>query len=160
MKKEYNTNQKLILISIPFIIILGIIALITSRQLVDSIKIKKDVYYCTKGYTLNNNMCIKNIKIDANKIGDINKNNSIDIIDYNMLNKYINNEINLDSYQQLLSDINKDNSIDIIDLNIINNYINNIDTIKSNIGASICQDNYKLRDNYCIKRETIKAKKK
>lgn len=160
MKKEYSTNQKLILISIPFIIILGIIALIASRQLVDSIRVKKDTYYCTKGYTLNNNMCIKSIKIDANKIGDINKDNSIDIIDYNMLNKYINNEINLDSYQQLLSDVNKDNSIDIIDLNIINNYINNIGTIKSNIGNNICQDDYKLSNNYCTKKETIKAKKK
>ena len=160
MKREYNTNQKLILISIPFIIILGIIALIASRQLVDTIRVKKDIYYCTKGYTLNNNKCIKTIKIEANKIGDINKDNSIDIIDYNMLNKYINNEIYLDSYQQLLSDVNKDNSIDIIDLNIINNYINNIDTIKSNIGDNICQDDYKLSNNYCIKKETIKAKKK
>lgn len=160
MKKEYNTNQKLILISIPFIIILGIIALIASRQLVDSIRVKKDIYYCTKGYTLNNNLCIKKIKIDANKIGDINKDNSIDIIDYNILTKYINNEINLDSYQQLLSDVNKDNSIDIIDLNIINNYINNIGTIKSNIGNNICQDDYKLSNNYCTKKESIKAKKK
>ena len=160
MKKEYSTNQKLILISIPFIIILGIIALIASRQLVNTIRVKKDVYYCTKGYTLNNNMCIKSIKIDAYRIGDINKDNSIDIIDYNMLNKYINNNINLNSYQQLLSDVNKDNSIDIIDLNIINNFINNINTIKSNIGDSICQDDYKLRDNYCIKKESIKAKKK
>ena len=92
MKKEYNINQKLTLIAIPFIIICGIIALIASRQLVDSIRVKKDIYYCTKGYTLNNNMCIKSIKIDADKIGDINKDNSIDIIDYNMLNKYINNE--------------------------------------------------------------------
>ena len=160
MKKEYSTNQKLILISIPFIIILGIIALIASRQLVNTIRVKKDVYYCTKGYTLNNNMCIKSIKIDAYRIGDINKDNSIDIIDYNMLNKYINNNINLNSYQQLLSDVNKDNSIDIIDLNIINNFINNINTIKSNIGDSICKDDYKLRDNYCIKKESIKAKKK
>ena len=126
MKKEYNTNQKLILISIPFIIILGIIALIASRQLVDSIRVKKDVYYCTKGYTLNNNKCIKTIKIEANKIGDI----------------------------------NKDNSIDIIDLNIINKYINNIGTIKSDIGDNICQDDYELKDNYCTKKETIKAKKK
>ena len=160
MKKEYSTNQKLILISIPFIIILGIIALIASRQLVDTIRVKKTTYYCDKGYTLKNNMCIKNIKIDANKIGDINRDNSIDIIDFNILTKYINNEINLDSYQQLLSDVNKDNSIDIIDLNIINNYINNIDAIKSNIGDNICQDDYELSDNYCIKKETIKAKKK
>ena len=160
MKKEYSTNQKLILISIPFIIILGIIALIASRQLVDTIRVKKTTYYCDKGYTLNNNMCIKSIKIDANKIGDINKDNSIDIIDYNILTKYINNEINLDSYQQLLSDVNKDNSIDIIDLNIINNYINNIGTIKSNIGDNICQDDYELSDNYCTKKESIKAKKK
>ena len=160
MKKEYSTNQKLILISIPFIIILGIIALIASRQLVDTIRVKKTTYYCDKGYTLNNNMCIKKSKIDAYRIGDINKDNSIDIIDYNILTKYINNEINLDSYQQLLSDVNKDNSIDIIDLNIINNYINNIDTIKSNIGDNICQDDYKLSNNYCIKKETIKAKKK
>lgn len=160
MKKEYSTNQKLILISIPFIIILGIIALIASRQLVDSIRVKKTTYYCDKGYTLNNNMCIKSIKIDTYRIGDINKDNSIDIIDYNILTKYINNEINLDSYQQLLSDVNKDNSIDIIDLNIINNYINNIGTIKSNIGNNICQDDYKLSNNYCTKKESIKAKKK
>ena len=160
MKKEYSTNQKLILISIPFIIILGIIALIASRQLVDSIRVKKTTYYCDKGYTLNNNMCIKSIKIDAYRIGDINKDNSIDIIDYNILTKYINNEINLDSYQQLLSDVNKDNSIDIIDLNIINNYINNIGTIKSDIGDNICQDDYELKDNYCTKKESIKAKKK
>ena len=160
MKKEYSTNQKLILISIPFIIILGIIALIASRQLVDTIRVKKTTYYCDKGYTLNNNMCIKSIKIDTYRIGDINKDNSIDIIDYNILTKYINNEINLDSYQQLLSDVNKDNSIDIIDLNIINNYINNIGTIKSNIGNNICQDDYKLSNNYCTKKESIKAKKK
>ena len=160
MRKEYNTNQKLILISIPFIIILGIIALIASRQLVDTIRVKKTTYYCDKGYTLNNNMCIKSIKIDTYRIGDINKDNSIDIIDYNILTKYINNEINLDSYQQLLSDVNKDNSIDIIDLNIINNYINNIGTIKSNIGNNICQDDYKLSNNYCTKKESIKAKKK
>ena len=160
MKKEYSTNQKLILISIPFIIILGIIALIASRQLVDTIRVKKTTYYCDKGYTLNNNMCIKSIKIDTYRIGDINKDNSIDIIDYNILTKYINNKINLDSYQQLLSDVNKDNSIDIIDLNIINNYINNIGTIKSNIGDNICQDDYELSDNYCTKKESIKAKKK
>ena len=99
MKKEYNTNQKLILISIPFIIILGIIALIASRQLVDTIRVKKTTYYCDKGYTLNNNMCIKNNKIYTYNICNINKDNSIDIIDYNILTKYINNENNINIYK-------------------------------------------------------------
>ena len=44
--------------------------------------------------------------------------------------------------------------------NILIESINNIDTIKSNIGDNICQDDYELSDNYCIKKETIKAKKK
>lgn len=159
MKKEYNINQKLTLIAIPFIIICGIIALIASRQLVDTIKIKKVKYYCKNGYKLNNNMCEKEITKDSYSIGDINMDNSIDIIDYTTLNNYINNKTNLDDYQLILADINNDNSVDIIDANILNNYLNNINT-KSSIGNKVCPDNYTLKNTKCITKEIIKAKKK
>lgn len=160
MKKDINSNQKLTLIAIPFIIILGIIALIASQQLVNTIKVKRNKFYCNKDYVLKNNMCEKELKEDVFKIGDINRDNSIDIVDFTTLQNYIDNKIELDDYQKILADVNKDNSIDIIDTNILKNYLGNKNTIKSYIGNITCQDSYQLKKNYCIKKESIKPKKK
>ena len=160
-KRKIN---KILLICIPIILICAVVTLIYKGSLSKLSGNSIINYYCDDGYTLKNSDCIKIIKEKAYRIGDVNKDDNINIIDITSMEKYFGGNEEYDEYQIILADVNKDGSFNVVDETILRKYVSGYtggSTIAQNsIGNYVCPDDYKLDINVCEKDEFVPAKKK
>ena len=88
-----DTNKKLLFIAIPIVVILVIIALISTgsfSDLMGNSVSDNDNYVCEDStFTKQGNKCIKNVQEKAYRIGDINKDGAVDVLDTALIQKYI-----------------------------------------------------------------------
>jgi hypothetical protein len=61
--------------------------------------------------------------------GDLNFDSEVTLTDYNMLNQYLSNSMELNSEQIIAADVDNSGTVTTEDRTIINNYINNIITV-------------------------------
>ena len=70
-----------------------------------------------------NNYRIKFSALDGDKIGDVNGDNSVDILDANAIQKYSVGKLNLSKDRLNLADVNDDGTVDIFDATDIEKYV-------------------------------------
>ena len=106
-------------------------------------------YMCPDNYELKGNTC--KLVVDAYKLGDVNKDNTVDKKDLDTMNKYIETNYSFSTDELLLTDVNLDGKFNTSDVNKLKFYLSgmNID----NINDYICKTNYELENNKCIKYE-------
>lgn len=166
--KNNNINKKIIILF--FIILLIIIAIFlgfNSRLMGNSVT----DYYCEdESYTVEGNSCVKIIEKKYGLLGDINLDSKITIEDYQLLDKYVDsvffeedNTVSLNDLQMKVADIDGDGEVYENDKSILNAYLDgNINTFGvyyENIGnEKICENDYQLKGNSCIKKDVVSAK--
>jgi hypothetical protein len=58
----------------------------------------------------------------AVKIGDVNNDGAVDVLDANMIQKYAVDKITLTDSQKYAADVNNDGTVDVLDANMIQKY--------------------------------------
>lgn len=160
-----DTNKKLLFIAIPIVVILVIIALVSTgsfSDLMGNSVSDNDNYVCEDStFTKQGNKCIKNVQEKAYRIGDINKDGVVDALDLSVLKQSNTDSITLDDYQQVLGDVNKDGAVDVIDTALMQKYIgeNTSGTIGAThyINQTACRSGFKLKRGYCYGTITVDA---
>ena len=152
--------NKIIFLSLPIFIIVAVIFIVKNGNFSHLMGNSVNNYYCLDDAKYINNKCVKEIKKPVYLIGDIDRNNKIDIQDANMLQVYMNKIYLLDSQQTMLADCNGDEEINSDDVALIQQFLANIEpgqTIE-NGGYSlvnrkkVCGISYELKDDECIRK--------
>ena len=109
------------------------------------------IFYCEDdSYILDGTTCTKYISSKPTLLGDVNSSGNIDLLDADIIKEYLDSKRELNSIQLKAADINDDETVDIDDINILQTNLNND---KNGIGKKfICDDNYELQDDLCIKK--------
>ena len=93
---------------------------------------------CPKNYELKNELCIKELSVDAKtasyKKGDVNLDGKVDTEDINFLNKYLNRDATFSNIQLKVADFNENGSIDINDLNELKKHLDSDNKDSAYIG--------------------------
>lgn len=160
--EEVSHRKRLVFIKImiPIVVIAIIVFIVINNDLLsyfsdNTVKSTK----CVFGYHLENNECIKEEVYDAIKLGDCNKDDSVDNNDLVIVkNIAVNKDVSKDIY--IAADINQDGNVDLYDYNVLNNYLKKEST-NTNIGKYVCgskdeKSSYKLKNNKCYKRVIFK----
>ena len=160
---KQRRNKKIVMISLPIVIVLvGIFSI--QSGLLSNLMGNSVIYYCPDNYILKGNKCVKIEAEYPYLVGDVDKDGEVSIVDVTVIERYMNNTLELDEIQKLVADINKDSKIDGTDKKIIQNYIVSALTDEEkkqyNIAGKICRDNFKLDGNYCIKETSVDASTK
>lgn len=149
-----------------FILILFVLVFLISYEFIKgNIKLKffsknlsnNTIYYCDDdSYILNGNACIKNTTLKALLLGDVDSSGSIDLTDANIIKDYVDLKVELTSIQLMSADINRDGIVDMSDVSILQT---NLNSSNNDIGKKyICDKDYELKNDLCIKEIAIEAK--
>jgi len=118
-------------------------------------------YSCEDGYQLKGDKCTKTVRERAYKIGDVSKDKRLNVSDFEMIQRYLAEYINLDDYQILLADVNQDGVANMIDATLLQKYLSGMTSgsmsSEQHIGEAICPNGYRLNGAYCYMDITIDA---
>ena len=106
-------------------------------------------YVCPTSYEQEGDVC--KLVIDTYKLGDINKDNTVDNKDLDIMNNYLSSNYLLSSNELMLADVNLDGKFNISDVNKLKFYLSGMNI--SDINNLVCPTNYVLENNKCIKEE-------
>ena len=162
--KINETNKKLLIIAVPVVVILLVVGFVSIDSVTNLMgnSVSNDKYTCEdSSYELKGDKCTKQVQEQAYLIGDVNKDNSIDVLDTVLLQKNFAGKVQLDDYQKILGDVNKDGVVDTIDLAYIRKYIGNGSS--GTLGATnyinqyACREGLELKDGTCYGTITVDA---
>ena len=159
-------NLKILLYCAPILIIVFVVVLYTSGSLSGLMGNSVSSLYCDEGYILRGSNCTKTITTTAYLLGDINKDNLLDVSDITAMQRIANDFTSIDDEQKALADVNEDGKVDITDMTLLQKYFagdNSLNTYSQggNIGRKrVCAVGYNLKGTNCEKIETIPAKTK
>lgn len=106
-------------------------------------------YICNDDYKLKGNKCV--ISIDANKLGDINRDGVVNNVDASIINDYIDSNNNIVGTELSIADVTLDGKLTKEDVNKIKFYLAGISS--ADISGYVCPNGYELDGNKCIKEE-------
>ena len=158
--KRFKLSKKMILIILPVVVILGVIALITTGSLSKLMGNSITSYHCIDDtWKLEGTTCSKTTTKKAELFADINQDSKIDNSDLELLNYYIENNNKADytilsNIQLVLADINGDGTIDNFDSGMLEYYITNPDKQSKDM---VCEKGFKLNGPNCELEEKIPA---
>ena len=170
-KKSYIILFIAIIITV-FFIVFGLIFKFDFSKIMGNSVVS--YYYCEDDtYSLNTNICTKNVYSNYALLGDANLDGSINIKDVSIVQSYLANYVKLDELQMIATDVNKDNVVDNEDVVAIQSKIsfkshNQVGTtsatkIMNQIGKErVCLNNYSYdkSSNSCVKLIKVNALKK
>lgn len=155
--KVYNNRLVIILLVLFFLIAILIFLLFSSHRLSSLRGDSVTSYYCKDStYTLKGDKCVKQVEESPILLGDINKDNNINDDDL----KLLSNQNLLSSIQKKAGDIDESGVLEDSDIKLLEEYIKDVSNItnSNNIGVKkICDDNYTLSNDKCIKEEVLNA---
>ena len=167
--------MKILLYCAPILIIVFVVVLYTSGSLSGLMSNSVSSLYCDEGYILSGSNCTKTITTTAYLLGDINKDNLIDVSDIIAMQRIANDFTSIDDEQKALADVNEDGKVDITDLTVMQLYLAAKMNNKRNNGTSgtgssgyeafkigktkICPSGYNFNSNktICSKIDTVSA---
>ena len=155
-------NKKIFIVVFLIAIVFLVVGLFETGTLSNLMGNSVTEYYCENGYVLRGKECIKTIKSKAYSIGDVNRDNNIDITDITYMEKYFRGIQKYDDYQMILADVNLDGKFDVVDVTLLRKYIsdmsNGTNSASIYIGQKACTKDSKLKNDECIKEDVIAAK--
>lgn len=162
---KQKRNMKVLLYSAPILVIAFVAILGLTGNLNNLMGNSVTGVYCDNGYKLSGENCIKTLKEKAYFLGDVNKNNRIDVGDSTTIQKIVGDYITPDDFEKVLADTNEDGNVNVADLTLLQKYFAKdsvgTNSAESNIGKKrVCAAGYTLKGYYCYKTETIPAKSK
>ena len=154
--KELRTHKnKLILtVAISMVFVFLVVGMFETGNLSKLMGNSVTEYYCEDGYKLKGDKCVKTVREKAYKIGDVNKDNKLNVNDVTEIQRYLAEFITFDDYQMTLADVNQDEVVNVTDVTILQRYLSNsfsgTMSAEHHIGEKICPKNsgYVVR-NYC-----------
>lgn len=154
--------MKILLYCAPILIIVFVVVLYTSGSLSGLMGNSVSSLYCDEGYILSGSNCTKTITTTAYLLGDINKDNLLDVSDITAMQRIANDFTSIDDEQKALADVNEDGKVDITDLTVMQLYFASESSKESNNinKKRVCMAGFALKNMSCVKVETIAAKSK
>lgn len=157
---EYNKRRFFIFLSLIFFFVLGyeVYKGQIKIPLLKNNSFNNELYYCIdSSYTLIKNTCTKYVANKAYILGDVNLDNSVDFNDINVIKEFLDEKKELNSLQLKLADINQDSQVEMDDVSFLQEHISNeVDNIEKKL---ICDENYQLDKDICIKKVASEALK-
>ena len=156
-------NMKILLFCAPILIIVFVVILYTTGSLSGLMGNSVSSFYCDEGYTLSGSNCTKTITTTAYLLGDINKDDRVDILDVTAIQRILVQFVNADDEQKVIADVNEDGTISVSDLTAMQLYFADKSSQDSNnnIGKKrVCSSGFTLQDINCVKVDTVPAKTK
>ena len=106
-------------------------------------------YVCPTNYEQKGDVCT--LVIDPYKLGDINKDNTINNKDLDIMNNFLDTKYSLSNRELMVVDVNLDGKFNTSDVNKFKFYLSGMNV--NDINSLVCPTNYELDDNKCIKEE-------
>ncbi len=100
------------------------------------------------------------VRETAYRIGDVNKDGKINIVDADDLQKYVSELVEFDDYQTKLADVNQDGVVNVVDHSVLRKYVS--ETISGTIGTThsigkyICNEGT-ISGRYCVYKRAINS---
>ena len=157
---EYNKRRFFVFLSLIFFFLLGY-EVYKGQIKFPSLKndsINNELYYCAdSSYTLIKDTCTKYKASNAYVLGDVNLDSLVNLDDVNVIKDYLEEKKEFNSLQLKLADVNNDSQVDMNDVSLLQEHLNNeVENIEKKL---ICDDNYQLDGDFCIKKEASEALK-
>ena len=140
-------NKKIFIIAIIAVLVFAVVLLFETGSLSNLM-----------GNSVSDNY--ETVRETAYRIGDVNKDGKINIVDVDDLQKYVGELVEFDEYQIKLADVNQDGVVNVVDHSILRKYVS--ETISGTIGTThsigryICNEGT-ISGRYCVYKRAINS---